>query len=327
MKRREKMAISRTECEMLLQEGLYKKYSIERGDSFSSDFKRYLISDTFKSDLKNGKWGGSITVPINGTPVTLGANADKTTVSAFQTRIQEDTSFSMRSDDYLAIHSSVPDIDLATKYVDCVTNIDKIESERYGFQVKATADETTAQFFIEYKPFDITARMPKLESCTVINGIDVKVDAEVGQVIRQRHLVICGRDKKKSLRLIFNTDLGTAMSLVPGDPPPAPLPIPPISEPSLQIKSSGQLSLVANDLTSGAGNVGSRRWKVSSNVRVEQVWYVVAENIVDLAKFDKIIVRPDGEAPDTVIVDFQGVNQRAAINVELFAAYTKRQTT
>jgi len=317
------MAIPGSDCDKLLQNGLYQTYDIKKTDNFSLDFRKYLLSETFRSNLRDGKWGGSITVPIDGVPVTLGASADDTNISTFQEKIRNDTNFSMSSADYETIHSSVPNVDLANAYVKCVTDRDRIDSSKYGFKVETESDEGFATFKIEYTPYDADTPRPILQRCTIINGTDIISDVEPGTKIKQRHLVTCKRDKTKSLRLIFDTDRGAAIALIPADPAPTPEARPQEKTvPTLHIKSSGQLALVLNDPASGAGNVGSREWQVARGITVQETWYVIEENIVDLPKFDKILAHRHADNPDTVVVDFRGINQKAAIDIRLYAVYS-----
>jgi len=60
-------------CVTVYKDALCKRYHLNTKATFAEEFKHYLTSDTFRKDLQNREWGGSITVPIKGVPVTLAA--------------------------------------------------------------------------------------------------------------------------------------------------------------------------------------------------------------------------------------------------------------
>ncbi|NOS92011.1 MAG: hypothetical protein HOP30_08820 [Cyclobacteriaceae bacterium] len=49
-------------CEKLLQGGLYSFTGMTNTGSFRQDLKTYYLSEQFKADMKNGKWGASLTL-------------------------------------------------------------------------------------------------------------------------------------------------------------------------------------------------------------------------------------------------------------------------
>lgn len=71
------------DCDKLIQNGLYSFTKMTNTGSFSKDLRTYFLSDQFREDMRHGKWGGSITVPIEGIPITLGANDDDTKYEQF----------------------------------------------------------------------------------------------------------------------------------------------------------------------------------------------------------------------------------------------------
>jgi len=46
-------------CALLLRDGLYEYFGIQRSVNFTEDMRTYLQSDKFIEDLNSLKWGGS----------------------------------------------------------------------------------------------------------------------------------------------------------------------------------------------------------------------------------------------------------------------------
>lgn len=208
-------AFAQNECEPLLQNGLYENFKITKANTFSMDFRTYLLSDTFKSDLKNGKWGGSITVPVKGQPVSLGADANNEEVSSFQQLIRQETSLSISSSDYQVLTSSIPNVRLGEVYADC---LDK-QSNR-TFRVIAQYGEDWASFDVKYNPSAPQDPLPKLQLFEVMNGANVSTTLKTGEAIGFSNLIRTGRDSKKDLVLSFQTDRGSVRYKIPGDAKP-----------------------------------------------------------------------------------------------------------
>src|ERR1044071_4545254 len=71
-------------CKLLLQDGLYKTFKMTRSSSFNQDLKTYFSSSTFRNDLHENKWGGSLSVIADGVPLGIGLNSSDNDISAFQ---------------------------------------------------------------------------------------------------------------------------------------------------------------------------------------------------------------------------------------------------
>jgi hypothetical protein len=118
-------------------------------------------------DLKSGAWGGSLTVPVEGVPVTIGANASSSDLSTFRQKVQQEQSLTIKSSDYQTLASSIPDSEIAQIYSDCIS---KNCSDRSGFLVEPQVGDDFALFTITYrKAFDADP-MPVVKSFSVINA-------------------------------------------------------------------------------------------------------------------------------------------------------------
>ena len=204
-------------CGKLLVNGLYNEYKMTNTGNFSQDFKTYLFSDQFRSDLKNGKWGGSITVPIEGVPVTLGANASDQEVTQFRERISKATEFSVREEHYQTIFSSIPNVELAKTYAKCVIEFEKLHTT--GFHIEGTSGSDWVTFDVRYNPAVSTDPMPKVVQFDVLNGTNVKTALTKGKSISNSNLVNCRRDPKQDVVFFLETDRGTATYKVAAQPP------------------------------------------------------------------------------------------------------------
>lgn len=194
------------DCEKMLQNGLYEHFSMTNTGSFSSDFKSYLTSSTFTTDLKNGKWGGGITVPINGVPVSLSANSDNTEISTFQQNILQDISFNVKQEYYNLIVRDIPNVALAKVYSDCLPLV--------GFRVSPSSTGTDATFVIKYLPQNQKDPKPKVSYFNISNANQIQNAPASGQEMELSTIVTCKRDPKKDLILVLQTDRGAVTSKI-----------------------------------------------------------------------------------------------------------------
>jgi len=201
-------------CEKILENGLYSNFRMTNTGSFNQDFRTYLLSDQFRQDLHRGKWGASITVPIEGVPVSLGANASDDEFASFRQRVLQATSFSVSESFYQSIASSIPNVDLARVYTDCVER-----TRRFGFKVSATSGEDWASFVVTYAPEFSSDPLPKVRTLEVKNGKNVKTALAVGQAIVNYNSVVSDRDPKKDLLLFLETDRGVVTHKIPAESP------------------------------------------------------------------------------------------------------------
>jgi hypothetical protein len=206
---------AQNDCEKILENGLYEHLKITRANAFSSDFRTYLLSDTFKFDLKNGKWGGSITVPIEGVPVSLGANASEDEKNVFHQKIMQATNFSISKADYETIFSSIPNVNLGKVYNECIA----IQINRI-WRVVASFGENWASFEIKYNPPVSTDPMPKVQLINVINGTVTNTRLKLNETISNSENVATDRDPKKDLILSVQTDRGSVTYKIPADAEP-----------------------------------------------------------------------------------------------------------
>lgn len=194
------------DCEKMLQNGLYEHFKMQNTGSFSSDFKSYLLSSTFTTDLRNGKWGGGITIPIDGVPVSLNANSDNTVISTFQQKIEQDVNFNIKKEYYNLIVQDIPNLNLAKVYSDCLPLV--------GFRITPSSTGTDATFLIKYLPQNQSDPKPKVTYFNISNGNQIQNAPSTGQEMELQTIITCKRDPKKDLILVLQTDRGAVSSKI-----------------------------------------------------------------------------------------------------------------
>uniref|UniRef100_UPI004049FE13 hypothetical protein n=1 Tax=Flavobacterium sp. TaxID=239 RepID=UPI004049FE13 len=79
------------DCDKLLEGGLYSFTTMTNTGSFNKDLRTYYLSEQFKTDMKSGKWGASLTIPIKGVPFSLGMDDSEDKYSELRTKLLEVT--------------------------------------------------------------------------------------------------------------------------------------------------------------------------------------------------------------------------------------------
>ncbi len=200
-------------CQRMLEGGLYSNFKFTDTGNFDQDFKTYLFSSQFKEDLKNNKWGGSITVPIEGVPVSLGANASDAEVSRFRSQISTASSFTISSDYRKTLVSSIPNVDLAKAYSDCLVRV----TNAPGFHVVSSSGDTWANFVVTYTKQVSSDPMPVVSHFEVRNGAHVSTTLSDGAAMTDATNVTADRDPSKDLLLFIQTDRGVVSESIPAD--------------------------------------------------------------------------------------------------------------
>lgn len=195
-------------CEKLLQGGLYSFTGMTNTGSFSQDLRTYYLSEQFKTDMKSGKWGGSLTVPIKGNPVTLNANDSDEKFSEFRSSVLSELNLTIKSDYYQTTFSSIPNTNLYEAFNQCVQTVCNANS--VGFlPVKELITEDFVVFTLYYRPQIQTDGMPKVQYFKVENATTVSNPLMVGQTLTQSTIISAKRDPEKDLILTLQTDRGT----------------------------------------------------------------------------------------------------------------------
>ena len=200
-------------CDKLLEGGLYSFTQMTNTGSFNQDLRTYYLSEQFKKDLKNGKWGSSVTIPIGDLPVTLGADFSEAKYSEFRSRLLSISELNISQTYYQTSFSSIPNINLYSAYIECR----KIEGDisKTGFiQGLNVESEDIVVFNFYYRPQAPTDALPKVISFDVQpSGSVLSGNLTVGQTINSfSFLVTCKRDQEKDLILSMQTDRGPFVS-------------------------------------------------------------------------------------------------------------------
>src|SRR5262245_35848335 len=62
-------------CAAALKDGIYNHFKERTLLQKHSSMMDYLKSNDFEKDVRNNKWGGGLTIPINGIPIGVNANS------------------------------------------------------------------------------------------------------------------------------------------------------------------------------------------------------------------------------------------------------------
>lgn len=209
----EARAQSETEhCRLMLQNGLYRTYSITRTANFTQDVRAYLTSNEFRQDLRNGKWGGFLSVVVDAIPIKIGADASNEQITTFQQQVTSATSFSLDQSFYEYAHTAIPDVELAREYTNCIR-----ESIVYGFKVTANVNERDVYFVVTYRKQVSTDPMPRVTLFDVRNGTNVQKSFSLGGFLQDNNTIAADRNPERDLSLILETDRGVVTYRVPAE--------------------------------------------------------------------------------------------------------------
>lgn len=200
-------------CEKLLADGLYSITKMTNTSSFSKDLRTYYMSEAFKSDMRNGTWGASLTLPIDGIPFSIGAKDTDEKYTELRTKLLSVTELKIDQTNAQVILQSTPNTNLYQAYVDCL-NTEK-QTNLSGF-IQGTNVETedAVVFAIHYKPSSPSDGMPIVKNFDVIpEGSVVSGGLIVGQTLQGfTTLITCRRPLNKDLILTLQTDRGAISS-------------------------------------------------------------------------------------------------------------------
>src|SRR5437588_9295467 len=96
-------------CVSVFKEALARKIGISSSASFAADLRNYLLNETFRSDLRNGKWGAALSIPVNGVPVSLGFNHSRKHYEEFRQKVVSWNVSTVRWEFYQLLSGSLPD--------------------------------------------------------------------------------------------------------------------------------------------------------------------------------------------------------------------------
>lgn len=151
------------DCDLLLKDGLYAYTQTTTRTSFDQDMKSYFSSETFKSDMKSGKWGATLTIPIEGVPISIGADSDESSFSEFQARVVNATSFSLSMATYVSVTQRLPNLGLYEAYIQCQAD----PLKKGLIQGKKIETEEMVIFPFYFRPQSPNEKSPKITSLTI----------------------------------------------------------------------------------------------------------------------------------------------------------------
>ncbi len=199
------------DCDKLLADGLYSFTKMVNTTSFSKDLRTYYLSETFKSDLRSGKWGASLAIPIEGVPFSIGANDSEEKFSELRTKLLSISELKIEASNVQVLLQSVPNTNLYEAYVNCKGIPAGLSGFIQGINVET---EDAVVFSIHYRPSSPSDPMPKVTGFSVIpEGSLVSGGLKIGDEIKGfTTLITCKRPIDKDLILTIQTDRGAISS-------------------------------------------------------------------------------------------------------------------
>lgn len=201
------------EFDKLLQGSLYSFINMTNTGSFSKDLRTYYLSEQFRTDLKSGKWGGSVTVPVEGIPVTLGMDFTEDKYNEFKSKILQVSELNISQNFYQTSFSTIPNTNLYDAYIECVRI--KEDVSKTGFiQGQNVETEDVIVFAIYYRPQAPGDAMPVVQSFNVQpEGNVISGGLTVGQMLNTFSILVTAkRDPEKDLVLSLVTNRGNFTS-------------------------------------------------------------------------------------------------------------------
>jgi hypothetical protein len=195
------------ECTKMLEGGLYSIMSITNTGSYEKDIRTYLLSDQFRSAIRQGSWGASVTVPIEKLPVTLNMNHTEEDYFAFRNQLLKSSEIRIDSNWYQSFYSTIPNANLYEAYVACLKDCRDVG--RIGFtQGKNIETEELVVFNFLYRPQRPSESMPVIQALTVEpQSALVNTNFVVGKPLESYNLmVICRRIPGKANFIAISAD-------------------------------------------------------------------------------------------------------------------------
>ncbi|HUC80344.1 MAG TPA: hypothetical protein VMR70_05475 [Flavisolibacter sp.] len=202
------------ECALMLKDGLYAFTKMTNTGSLDQDFWTYLLSETFREELKSGKWGASIGIPLVDVLLSLGASHSESQYQQFRSKLVQQSSFRLSQQNSQVLLSSIPNVNLAAEYTNCIE-----KNRKFGFKVTSTYGEDYANFIITYVPQVSTDPMPKVQFFDIENGESIKNAFTKDQVVQNMNSVSTKRNPDKDLILTLQTDRGAVTYKVAAESP------------------------------------------------------------------------------------------------------------
>ncbi|HEV7402630.1 MAG TPA: hypothetical protein VGO11_06890 [Chthoniobacteraceae bacterium] len=204
---------STSPCSAILQDGLYDYLNIQKSANFEGDIRTYFQSQTFKNDLKNNKWGGTLNVIIEEVPVGLSANASDNEINTFQQRIAASNSVQISQSSFDQIVSKIPNIDLAREYTKCI-----IATRGFGFVIEdESITENSVVLKVAYLKRISEDPMPTVKKASVRGGRDVEGLPAEGSQIEDEFVISFSRTPFTDAYVIINTDREAFTYPIPKD--------------------------------------------------------------------------------------------------------------
>lgn len=188
-------------CAEILKEGLYQYLTMTRTLDMAQDLRTYLSSDTFRKDLRASRWGGGVSLLLDGLTLGLSASASDEEILEFQQSVTQAGSVTLSDHSYDYLATRIPDAEMARIYTRCV-----IGTRPFGFRV---ADETVTDALVVvkvgYQKRIGSDPMPVVVSSEVRGGDDVQGLPAAGTEVEDEFIVRFTRNAMLDAAIVIET--------------------------------------------------------------------------------------------------------------------------
>lgn len=194
------------DCDKLLEDGMYLMIHTISRTSLNQDMRSYLLSEQFRSDLKEGDWGTTFSIPIDGVPISIGLNSSDKEFNEFRQRIEKSTQFSLSTTDYKELTKTLPNPELYNAFVECSGN--NIVGLVKGRKIE---NDETVIFNFYYRPASTSGKAPKVTSFVVepksalIDAGGIKAGERIPSYLMS---IVCRRSQVNEITVNIQTEAG-----------------------------------------------------------------------------------------------------------------------
>lgn len=148
---------------------IYDRVSIQKSEDFRESFKSWFFSKSFYNEIKGNKLGLSVTVPLEGIPVTFGGDYESNNAWEKREENMNSTNWDFSKISKEIIFTQVATAQSRDVWLQCVKAICGSQNER--FHIESTVSDQEVLFTISYNANVIDGAPPVYESF-VCNGLD-----------------------------------------------------------------------------------------------------------------------------------------------------------
>jgi len=203
-------------CVTVFRDAMVRKVGIINKGNFNSDFKSYLLSETFRKDLRSGKWGGSLTIPIKGVPISLGVNHSDGEYHEFREKILNWDTASVQWDFFQSLSASFPDTQMAAEFNKCLEVL--IPKEGFSVRTEPGVEKFVNSRFLYRKAFEMNPT-PVVKDIKIVGGKLIQCDFKIGKKVGEETVVLIEREADSELIFSVQTSKDAVTYKLPAKSP------------------------------------------------------------------------------------------------------------